>query len=143
MADAAALYGDLVTERARRPLFGGTITDPDGAAENSNPLCGDRTRVSLRCDSAGRAVEIRHDTRACAICAASADLLAERGAGMDRLAAAALAERFTRLLEQGGEDAGLGPLAVFAELHGFRSRRKCALLPFATLLDAFDGRGGN
>ncbi|MBE7212498.1 MAG: iron-sulfur cluster assembly scaffold protein [Gluconacetobacter diazotrophicus] len=140
-ATAADLYRDVVLERARRPLRDGVLDPADGVAEGSNPLCGDRTRVTLRCDAAGRLAEIRHDTRGCAICAASADLMAERAAGLDRTGLAALFGRFERMVSGGTADDELGSLAAFAELHAYASRRKCAMLPFTALLAAFGAEG--
>lgn len=142
--EAAGLYRDTVMERARRPLLAGVVEAADGTGEGANPLCGDRTRVTLRRDGNGRAVAVRHETRGCAICAASADLMAERAAGLDRTETEALVRRFERLVDgeepDGGAGAGgtggLGPLEVFGELRAYASRRKCAMLPFSALLAA-------
>ncbi len=139
----ASIYQQLVVERARRPLHAGTVEPADGAADGTNPLCGDTVHVTLRRDPGGRAVAVRHRTRGCAICAAAADLMAETVQGATRNEAEAVFGRFQRLL-QDGETAldaetrrQLGLLNAFGELHGYRSRRKCAILPWSALLAAF------
>ena len=70
------LYSSVVAERFRRPRFRGTLERPDASAEAFNPLCGDRIRLDLHVrDSVIVAVRYRGD--ACAICLATADVLAE------------------------------------------------------------------
>ena len=139
---AASLYQDLVVERARRPLHAGDLDPADAAADGDNPLCGDRTHVSLRLDDRQRIARVVHHTRGCAICAASADLMAEMVPGLDAPAASALFGQFESLL-QDGQDAldndarvRLGLLLAFADLHDYRSRRRCATLPWSALLSA-------
>lgn len=139
----ASIYQQLVVERARRPLHAGTVEPADGAADGTNPLCGDTVHVTLRRDPLGRTVTVRHRTRGCAICAASADLMADAVQGATRDEAEATFGRFQRLLQEG--EAALDPdmrgrlglLNAFGELHGYRSRRKCAILPWSALLAAF------
>ena len=75
-APPAALYSDIVRERWRRPRFRGELPDATAVAEDVNPLCGDRVRVMVRL--AGDIVEAARFTGdSCAICSASADVLAE------------------------------------------------------------------
>ncbi len=70
------LYSSVIHERFRRPRFKGELPDPDAAFEDVNPLCGDRVRMELRLtDGVIAAARFRGDS--CAICAASADILAE------------------------------------------------------------------
>ena len=139
---ATSLYQDLVVERARRPLHAGDLDPADAAADGDNPLCGDRTHVSLQLDEARRVAHILHRTRGCAICAASADLMAESVRGLDAPAAAELYRQFETLLQDGqdalddGARERLGLLLAFADLHDYRSRRKCATLPWSALLSA-------
>ena len=139
---AENLYRALVVERARRPLHAGEVAPADGAADGSNPLCGDRVHVTLRRGDDARLAEIRHTTRGCAICIASADLMAESATGLDDAGLSALWRRFDALLREGeaglGREDGeaLGLLNAFADLHEYRSRRKCATLPWSALLAA-------
>lgn len=143
----AALYQDLVVERARHPLHGGAVEPPDGAGDGTNPLCGDKVHVTLRLGPDRTAAEIRHRTRGCAICAASADLMAEHAQGHAQPEAEALFRQFEQLLVDGEASLDapardrLGPLLAFAELHDYRSRRKCATLPWSALLAAYQPAG--
>ncbi len=75
-AAGAGLYSDVIRERWRRPRFRGELPGASATAEDVNPLCGDRVRVMVRL--AGDIVEAARFTGdSCAICSASADVLAE------------------------------------------------------------------
>lgn len=108
---------ELIFERYKHPLFAGPVEGATHFAEGSNPVCGDELRIELRiADSTIQ--ELRHQTRACAICTASADLLAEslQGEPLEGLAA----------LDPEEAQAALGiPLSPV--------RLKCALLPLETI----------
>ena len=77
---ARQLYGDVIRERWRRPRFRGELPPPAAVAEDVNPLCGDRVRMSLRLHD-GTVEAVRFTGDSCAICAASADVLAELAEG--------------------------------------------------------------
>jgi nitrogen fixation NifU-like protein len=85
-----ALYGDVIRERWRRPRFRGELAGANATAEDVNPLCGDRVRMQLRVED-GRVQAVRFAGDSCAICTASADVVAELVEGRSRVEAAALA----------------------------------------------------
>jgi nitrogen fixation protein NifU and related proteins len=71
-----ALYSDVIRERWRRPRFRGELPDATAVAEDVNPLCGDRVRMMVQLENGTiRAARFLGDS--CAICTASADVLAE------------------------------------------------------------------
>jgi nitrogen fixation protein NifU and related proteins len=108
------------------------------AADGANPLCGDRLRIELRCEE-GRIGEMRFTGEACAIAIATASMLGDCVAGLGRDDISALRARVERLLETGESDAVPGALNALGGLHRYPARRKCALLPLATLCAALDG----
>jgi nitrogen fixation NifU-like protein len=89
VAGGQALYGDVIRERWRRPRFRGELPDAGAVAEDVNPLCGDRVRVMLRLDD-DRIEAARFVGDSCAICTASADVVAEMAEGRTRQAALAV-----------------------------------------------------
>jgi nitrogen fixation NifU-like protein len=89
-ATRPALYGDVIRERWRRPRFRGELAGATATAEDVNPLCGDRVRMQLRVED-GRVQAVRFAGDSCAICTASADVVAELVEGRSRVEAAALA----------------------------------------------------
>ena len=133
------LYQRLIMERARAPRHDGVLEPADRAAEGSNPFCGDRVRVTLTCHGDGRIARVQHRTRGCAICMASADLMAETVEGRDAVSICSLYTRFDGMLRNGLRESGdgdLGLLNAFENLHEYRSRIRCATLPWSALLDA-------
>jgi nitrogen fixation NifU-like protein len=120
VASGPALYGDVIRERWRRPRFRGPLADADAVAEDVNPLCGDRVRVMLRLDGE-RIRTARFLGDSCAICTASADVLAEMAEGRPRAAALAIAA--ADLLEALGTD--VRP-----------TRMRCVTLPLSVLAKA-------
>jgi nitrogen fixation NifU-like protein len=86
---APGLYSDVIRQRWRQPRFRGEVTGATATAEDVNPLCGDRVRMTLRVrDGAVEAVRFTGDS--CAICSASADVTAELSEGQPAAVAARL-----------------------------------------------------
>jgi nitrogen fixation NifU-like protein len=85
----AVLYSDVIRERWRRPRHRGDLPGATAVAEDVNPLCGDRVRLSLRVQ--GDMVEaVRFTGDSCAICTAAADVAAELATGRSSAEAATL-----------------------------------------------------
>jgi nitrogen fixation NifU-like protein len=84
-----ALYSDAIRERWRRPRRRGELPGATASAEDVNPLCGDRVRMQARIDG-DRVSAVRFAGDSCAICTASADVLAELAEGRSRAEAAEL-----------------------------------------------------
>jgi nitrogen fixation protein NifU and related proteins len=112
-----ALYSSVIRERFRQPRFRGAIEGPDAAAEDVNPLCGDRVRIQARLAD-GRIAQARWSGDCCAIAAASADVLLEMLEGQP--ASRARDVTTATLLER--LDADVRP-----------SRMKCVALPLTVL----------
>lgn len=140
--DASDLYQRLVMERARHPLHAGRVAAAHAEAEGNNPMCGDRVRLSLRCDEAGMITQAAHETRGCAICVASADILAEIVIGRAASETGQLATEFEAMVQTGTVPAreDFGMLQAFAGVSAYRSRHRCATLPWQALTAAMDKR---
>lgn len=119
-ARAAGPYSEVIRQRWRHPRFRGDLAGANVVAEDVNPLCGDRVRLALRVVD-GTIEAVRHGGDACAICAASADVLAERVTG--RSVAEAQAVRAAELLA-----------LLQAEIRPTRLR--CVTLPLSVLAGA-------
>jgi nitrogen fixation NifU-like protein len=89
MTAASALYSDVIRERWRKPRYRGDLPNATAIAEDVNPLCGDRVRVSVRVED-GTVAEARFTGDSCAICTASADVVTELATGRSTAAAARL-----------------------------------------------------
>ncbi|HSE11373.1 MAG TPA: SUF system NifU family Fe-S cluster assembly protein [Rudaea sp.] len=137
---ASSLYTHAVLEHYRSPRNFGELAAPTHAADGTNPLCGDSLRIELRCE-AGRVADLRFRGEACAIATATASMLGGIAIGRSAGELAAIEDRFARLIRDGAvePDEALGELNVMRELAHHPVRRKCALLPFATLRAALSG----
>jgi nitrogen fixation NifU-like protein len=117
---ATGTYSDVIRQRWRKPAFRGALPDANAVAEDVNPLCGDRVRMELRvADGAVAAARFTGDS--CAICTASADVLAERASGRSVADAAVLDT--AAILEV--LDADIRP-----------TRMRCVTLPLSVLRQA-------
>ncbi len=121
------LYSDVIRERWRRPRHRGDLPGANAVAEDVNPLCGDRVRLMLTVEPQGRIAAARFVGDSCAICTASADVLAELVSGRSRSDAAAV---------EVGDVLGV----LQAEIRPTRMR--CVTLPLTVLAKALNGGRG-
>ncbi len=132
MSETAELYQTLVKERACAPRFAVPPLHFDAEAAGDNPLCGDHVHVWVH----GGAVA--HASRGCAIMTASADLMAEAVAGLNPRRIAALRTAFETMVTSGQANTALGALNALAGVAAYRSRIRCATLPWQTLAQALE-----
>jgi len=106
-----------IFERYKHPVHAGVIEAADITADGANQSCGDEVTLTLRLEN-GVVTEAKHQTRACAVCTAAADLLCERAIGKtpEQLVATST--------EEVADELGI-PLSPV--------RLKCALLPLETV----------
>jgi nitrogen fixation protein NifU and related proteins len=119
-------YSTVIRERWRRPRFRGDVPGANAVAEDVNPLCGDRVRMQARVDD-GRLTAVGFTGDSCAICAASADVLAELATGRSVAEATAI-------------DSGDVLDVLDAEIRPTRMR--CLTLPISVLRAALGSGGG-
>jgi nitrogen fixation NifU-like protein len=107
------LYRDQILEHYKRPHNFGHVDAPDLEFEDTNPLCGDEQRVTIRLDGDDRVAEIAFEGQGCAISTAATSLLTDELIGKSR-------EELLRL-----------PKEYVLELLGIEisaTRMKCAML---------------
>ena len=121
------MYRELILDHARHQRNWGLLQPNDLDHEESNPLCGDRLRLTLRLDEHGVITEVGWDGEGCAICLASASMFGEEILGMTLHEARAIEKQL--LLD----NIGL-PLSI--------NRVKCATLPLKTLVVGAYGADG-
>ncbi|HXK21872.1 MAG TPA: SUF system NifU family Fe-S cluster assembly protein [Myxococcota bacterium] len=140
MSELRELYQSVIIDHNKSPRNRG---EPEGAnrrAEGHNPLCGDHVIVSARV-SGDRIEAAGFDGRGCAISTASASLMTEAVRGRAQADVKQLFEDFHRLVTTGEArpDSELGKLEVFAGVHEFPLRVKCATLCWHALRAALEG----
>ena len=138
-ADVRDLYQEVILEHSRHPRHQCRLDPFDGAAKGDNPMCGDRVEVRVRMQ-AGRIAEAGFEARGCAISVASADLMADTVTGRDPMQVRDLAQRFRDMVRTGAcpDCADMARLQPLAGVHEYKSRLKCATLPWDALLAALE-----
>lgn len=109
-----------IIERFKRPLFAGSLKNPTLVGDGFNASCGDEVHLEVILEN-NRFKKIRHQTRACSVCTAAADMLAENLEGE-------AVEKLAKLTPQSMQEWIAIPLSPI--------RLKCALLPLETLKQA-------
>jgi len=121
---AHGVYSDVIRERWRKPRHRGEVPGANAVAEDVNPLCGDRVRMMLTVGADGRVEKAGFVGDSCAICTASADVVADLVVGRSRADAAAL-------------DAADVLNVLQSEIRPTRMR--CVTLPVSVLGQALNG----
>lgn len=142
------LFRALVEDHGAHPRHAEALDHADARAEGHNPMCGDRVALTLRYAEDGDTIAACGcRTRGCAICTASASVLAGLVAGRTRDEAEAAFTAFRRACVSGAtmeETPGLEPeqreaLEAFTVIHDSPLRVKCVTLPWHTLHAALTG----
>ena len=139
LTESDDIYQAVIMDRARRPRRQGRLAEFDVEVQETNPLCGDRVTLTLRRDQDGRIAAVGHQARACAICMAATDFMAEIVPGLSDEEARAAATRFETFLRDGSsiaDDSVLAPLGPFQPLRDAPSRIGCATLSWRALVKA-------
>lgn len=122
------MYRELILDHARHQRNWGLL-HPNGLDhEESNPLCGDRLRLTLRIDDHDVITAVGWDGEGCAISQASASMLGEDILGMTLAEARSIDKQ--HLLHNIGLQLSI-------------NRVKCALLPLKVLVVGAFGQRGN
>lgn len=139
------LYQEVILDHSRHPRHFGPLEHATHNGEGHNPLCGDRVKVHISVDDAGRITDIKFEGRGCAISQASASLMTDMLAGRTLEEALKLMGGFLHLVK--GEDAGglseddRDRLNVMAGVSAFPMRVKCATLAWHTMKSALESGG--
>jgi nitrogen fixation NifU-like protein len=139
--ELADLYQQVILDHSKSPRNFGKLASANRTAQGHNPLCGDNYTIYALVE--GDVIkEISFQGSGCAISKASASLLTDALKGKNRAEVKALFDRVHAMVTTGKiNDMGLGKLAVFAGVHKFPARVKCAILPWHAVMAAVEGKG--
>ena len=137
--DVADLYQQVILDHCKQPRNFREMPQCSCSAQGHNPLCGDQLRLFLKLDGD----TIREATfigSGCCISKASASILTTAVVGKTRAEARQLFDAVHTMVTTGKAQEDLGKLAVFAGVHKFPSRVKCAILAWHALMGALQGQ---
>ena len=141
--DLRELYQEVILDHSKRPRNFRALPDANRRAEGHNPLCGDRATVYLRVeDDVVR--EASFEGSGCSISTASASMMTDALKGKTLDEVRRMFESFHELVTPDPSKsqtaaAELGKLGVFAGVHEFPMRVKCASLAWHTMKAALEG----
>ena len=137
--DLTDLYQQVILDHSKSPRNFHKLENANHTAQGHNPLCGDQYTIYAVMD--GDVIkDIGFQGSGCAISKASASILTDSLKGKTKAEVKALFDKVHEMVTTGKSNDGLGKLAVFAGVHKFPARVKCAILPWHAVVAAVEGR---
>ncbi|MDA0707980.1 MAG: iron-sulfur cluster assembly scaffold protein [Proteobacteria bacterium] len=138
------LYQKTILKHAANAVAHGAMQNAHHHVMVHNPMCGDRIKVYVKL-AIDQVTHFSHETKACALCQASASILGEHYHGLT-------CDNLTELIKQlklslsdesvntdiRWPDKKWESLNVFSVVRDHKSRKNCVLLPFNALLQALE-----
>jgi len=137
--DLTDLYQQVILDHSKSPRNFRKLQGANRTTHGHNPLCGDNITLYVLMDG-DLVKDITFEGSGCAISKASASILTDSLKGKSKAEVKALFDKVHEMVTHGKvppED--LGKLAVFAGVHKFPARVKCAILPWHAALSAVEG----
>lgn len=133
------LYQEVILDHCKSPRNFHALEGANRKGEGYNPICGDNYTVYLKMD--GDVVkDASFQGSGCCISKASASLLTTSVKGKTKAEVKALFDKVHDMITTGNvHEEGVGKLAVFAGVHKFPARVKCAILSWHAVVAALDG----
>ncbi|MFO1478253.1 MAG: SUF system NifU family Fe-S cluster assembly protein [Verrucomicrobiota bacterium] len=132
------LYQQVILDHCRQPRNFREMPGATCSAQGHNPLCGDQLKLFLAMDG-DRIREASFVGSGCCISKASASLLTDAVKGRTKAEVAQLFRQVHDLVMTGAAQGDVGKLAVFAGVHKYPARVKCAILAWHALNAALQG----
>ena len=139
--DLNDLYQGIILDHNKRPRHYGALANATHVAEGYNPLCGDRIEVFLQL-SGDQIEAIQFECASCAICKASASIMAESLVGQSLLVGESIQDSVNRILKTDTKISTIdvqGEIVALSGVRNFPARIKCATLPWHTYQAALRG----
>lgn len=138
--DLSDLYQQVILDHCKHPRNFHELPTATCSAQGRNPLCGDQLKLFLALD--GEVIkDISFLGSGCCISKASASLLTDSVKGKTKAEVLSLFEQVHEMVTSGEVKGDVGKLAVFAGVHKFPARVKCAILAWHALKSALSGAG--
>ena len=136
--DVNDLYQQVILDHCKKPRNFHELPAATCSAQGHNPLCGDNLKLYLVLVG-GKISDASFTGSGCCISKASASLLTDNIKGKTRAEAEQIFERVRAMVTTGQVSGDVGKLAVFAGVHKYPARVKCAILAWHALMGALKG----
>jgi nitrogen fixation protein NifU and related proteins len=136
--DINDLYQQVILDHCRKPRNFHEMAQASHSAQGHNPLCGDQLKLFLAFDG-DKIADISFVGSGCCISKASASLLTEFAKGKTKADVETMFGRVHEMVMTGNVSGDVGKLAVFAGVHKYPARVKCAILSWHAVMAALKG----
>jgi nitrogen fixation protein NifU and related proteins len=132
------LYQQVILDHCKHPRNFHDLANSTCSAQGHNPLCGDQLELFMVIE--GELIkEASFLGSGCCISKASASLLTEYVKGKSKAEVQKMFEKVHEMVTTGNVLGDVGKLAVFAGVHKFPARVKCAILAWHAVMAALKG----
>lgn len=138
--DLNDLYQQVILDHCKKPRNFHEMPAASCSAQGHNPLCGDRLKLFLTMDG-DKVADASFVGEGCCISKASASLLTDNVKGKSKAEVQQMFDRVHDMVMTGKVNGDVGKLAVFAGVHKYPARVKCAILSWHALMAALKGEG--
>jgi nitrogen fixation protein NifU and related proteins len=136
--DLNDLYQQVILDHCRKPRNFHELADATRSAQGHNPLCGDQLKLFLAMDG-DTIKDISFVGSGCCISKASASLLTEFAKGKSKADVEKMFGQVHEMVMSGKVNGDVGKLKVFAGVHKYPARVKCAILSWHAVMAALQG----
>jgi len=136
--DINDLYQQVILDHCKQPRNFHELPAATCSAQGRNPICGDQLKMFLALDG-GTIKDISFTGSGCCISKASASLLTEFAKGKTKADVEAMFSQVHEMVTTGKVNGDVGKLAVFAGVHKYPARVKCAILAWHAAMAALKG----
>jgi nitrogen fixation NifU-like protein len=139
--DLNDLYQQVILDHCKNPRNFRELPAANRSAQGHNPLCGDQLKLFLVLNG-DTIQDASFVGSGCCISKASASLLTENVKGKTKAEVKKTFDLVHEMVTTGTAGGEVGKLAVFAGVHKYPARVKCAILSWHALIAALEGEGG-
>ena len=136
--DINDLYQQVILDHCKQPRNFHEMPQATCSAQGHNPLCGDQLKLFLTMDGE-KISDISFVGSGCCISKASASLLTEFAKGKTKTDVEQMFSKVHEMVTSGKVLGDVGKLAVFAGVHKYPARVKCAILSWHAAMAALKG----
>jgi nitrogen fixation NifU-like protein len=136
--DINDLYQQVILDHCKQPRNFHEMPQATCSAQGRNPICGDQLQLFLAVDG-DKIKDISFVGSGCCISKASASLLTEFAKGKTKSDVEKMFGQVHEMVTSGKVNGDVGKLAVFAGVHKYPARVKCAILSWHAVMAALKG----
>jgi nitrogen fixation NifU-like protein len=136
--DLNDLYQQVILDHCKQPRNFHELPAATCSAQGRNPICGDQLKLFLALDG-DTIKDISFTGSGCCISKASASLLTEFAKGKAKTEVEKMFGQVHEMVTTGKMNGDVGKLTVFAGVHKYPARVKCAILSWHAVMAALKG----